>query len=220
MLLRADAAESFLPHKIMVVPFAAYALDEAGFVTKHHSCRTTIILHDGKWSDQPFDKLVMDDIVGIGSDPELDDMLCIQIGSTVAVLLSGTKDKLNLIGSDKAKSIVGSLLLGSDIEIVARKNVAMWGWYEPSSPAVRLARQKDGNYGNVSEQSSLLFLSLCTQTSLMFLIVRVAIRGHETVSSVHYQVFICVSERVCQRICIGNGKRECPTPSRSRQSGL
>ena len=142
MLLRADAAESFLPHKIMVVPFAAYALDEAGFVTKHHSCRTTIILHDGKWSDQPFDKLVMDDIVGIGSDPELDDMLCIQIGSTVAVLLSGTKDKLNLIGSHKAKLIVGSLLLGSDIEIVARKNVAMLGWYEPSSPAVRLARQK------------------------------------------------------------------------------
>ena len=83
MLLRADAAKSFLPHKIMVVPFAAYALDEAGFVTKHHSCRTTIILHDGKWSDQPFDELVMDDIVGIGSDPELDDMLCIQIGSTV-----------------------------------------------------------------------------------------------------------------------------------------
>ena len=83
LLLRADAAESFLPHKIMVVPFAAYALDEAGFVTKHHSCRTTIILHDGKWSDQPFDELVMDDIVGIGSDPELDDMLCIKIGSTV-----------------------------------------------------------------------------------------------------------------------------------------
>ena len=44
------------------------------------------------------------------------------------------KDKLNLIGSHKAKLIVGSLLLGSDIEIVARKNVAMWGWYEPSSP--------------------------------------------------------------------------------------
>ena len=171
--------------------FAAYALDEAGFATKHHSCRTTIILHDGKWSDQPFDKLVMDDIVGIGSDPELDDMLCIQIGSTVAVLLSGTKDKLNLIGSDKAKSIVGSLLLGSDIEIVARKNVAMLGWYDHLLLLCVWLGKKDGNYGNVSDCS--FVVSVIVYTNLTYV-------PHSSCSNSGPQdCFILPSFYLCQR---------------------
>lgn len=168
------------PNEIVAVPFSAYALDEAGFITKHRSCKTTIIVHGGKWSDQPFDELVMDDIVGIGSDAELDNMLCVQIESTVAVLLSGTTDKLNLIQPDKAKLIIASL--GSDIEIVDRKTVAMRGLYEPSSPAVRLARQKDGNYGNVSDLCCFCFCRCVDKpNSNAPLTVCVAVWGNEIV---------------------------------------
>lgn len=170
------------PDEIVAVPFSAYALDEAGFITKHRSCKTTIIIHGGKWSDQPYDELVMDDIAGIGSDAELDSMLCVQIESTVAVLLSGTTDKLNLVEPDKAKLIVASLALGSDIEIVDRKTVAMSGLYEPSSPAVRLARQKNGNYGNVSDLCCFCFCRCVDKPhSHAPLTVRVAVRGNEIV---------------------------------------
>ena len=123
----------------MVAPFKAYAVDEAGD-TKHRSCKTTIIVHGDstmKWSDQPFDELVMDDIAGIPSDSELiDDMLCLQLGPCVAVLVSGTnltvQDELKLIGSDKTGEIVHQIKndmfksgSGIELEIVQRKYIAI-----------------------------------------------------------------------------------------------
>ena len=157
-------------HKIMVAPFSAYKVDEAGD-TKHRSCKKTIIVHgkEGgtmKWSDQPFDELVMSDIP---SDSELnDDMLCLQVGSYVAALVSGTHTNSSvqdeaaasvvIIGSDETDDIVhqlkrdmfegGSVSVGIEVKIVERKSIAIHEWYQPSTHAVRLARSTDQNSGN------------------------------------------------------------------------
>jgi len=157
-------------HKIMVAPFSAYKVDEAGD-TKHRSCKKTIIVHgkEGgtmKWSDQPFDELVMSDIP---SDSELnDDMICLQVGSYVAALVSGTHTNSSvqdeaaasvvIIGSDETDDIVhqlkrdmfegGSVSVGIEVKIVERKSIAIQGWYQPSTHAVRLARSTDQNSGN------------------------------------------------------------------------
>lgn len=157
-------------HKIMVAPFSAYKVDEAGD-TKHRSCKKTIIVHgkEGgtmKWSDQPFDELVMSDIP---SDSELnDDMLCLQVGSYVAALVSGTHTNSSvqdeaaasvvIIGSDETDDIVhqlkrdmfegGSVSVGIEVKIVERKSIATHGCYQPSTHAVRLARSTDQNSGN------------------------------------------------------------------------
>jgi len=159
-------------HKIMVAPFSAYKVDEAGD-TKHRSCKKTIIVHgkEGgtmKWSDQPFDELVMSDIP---SDSELnDDMLCLQVGPCVAALVSGIHTNSSIqdegegaslviiLGSDETDDIVhqlkrdmfegGIVSVGIEVEIVERKSIAISQWYKPSTPAVRLARSTDGNTGN------------------------------------------------------------------------
>lgn len=140
----------------LVVPFSAYKVDNATGDTHHRSCRKTIIVHGKvKWPDQPFEELLMGDISVFPSIGE--DLLCLQVGSSVGALVTSNKPAAPIIiGSDAAEEIINRLKKDMAIEesadvevkVVDRKTIAMHGWYQPSTPATRLARSSDQNVGN------------------------------------------------------------------------
>ena len=108
-----------------------------------------------KWSDQPFEELPMGAISDIPSAG--DALLCLQVGSSVGALVTLDKSASPIIiGSDAAEEIINRLKKDMAIEesadvevkVVDRKTIAMHGWYQPSTPATRLARSSDQNVGN------------------------------------------------------------------------
>ena len=144
-------------HQVMVTPFNAYGPAE------HNSCKKTIIIRKKaerlEWSDQPFREVEVDDIANMTALPN-DDMLCIQVGSTVgAVLLSSSSKSFRdefILGSNAAENILHQLktemVKGDDddidFDVVNRKSIVMSGQYLPATPAEKARRSRDNNSGN------------------------------------------------------------------------
>lgn len=112
-----------------------------------------------EWSDQPFREVEVDDIANMTALPN-DDMLCIQVGSTVgAVLLSSSSKSFRdgfILGSNAAENIIHQLktemVKGGDddivFDVVNRKSIVMSGQYLPATPAEKARRSRDDNSGN------------------------------------------------------------------------
>lgn len=154
---------------VVVNQFNAYV--EFNGVTVHRSCSTTIIVQRSdavnntdkiQWTDRPFPEL----FVGGHSDllsaqPNLDDVLCLQMGSMVGALFSSLTgppyavESVTLLGAQNTERILEQMkeeMKNADdhleFRVVERKSIVMVGWYKPSSPKVKLARSHDGNSGN------------------------------------------------------------------------
>lgn len=144
-------------HQVMVTPFNAYG------PAVHNSCKKTIIIRRKaerlEWSDQPFREVEVDDIANMTA-LQNDDMLCIQVGTTVgAVLLSSSSKSFRdefILGSNAAETILHQLKTemvkggddAMDINVVNRKSIVMNSPYLPGTPAEKARRSRDDNSGN------------------------------------------------------------------------
>eukprot|EP00957_Ditylum_brightwellii_P205401 15343727-Ditylum_brightwellii.AAC.1 len=148
---------------VMVTPFNAYI--SRGDVVEHETCKKTIIVQRMtgqmlKWADQPFRELKVDDIaqISLPSPQANDDMLCLQVGSTVgAVVASNAKYSVQdtcLLSSNLTEHIVHQLKSGLvettdlEFEVVNRKSIFVSGWYIPNSPEAKAKRFRDVDSGN------------------------------------------------------------------------
>ena len=134
-----------------VVPFDAYKYDSKKHVEEHRTCAKLIIPQSEKvtldWVDQPFQVIRYDNIDSYISD----DLLCLQLGSTVGLIFNDTKP----VPSESYSTILETLQTtmmpkSNDVEfrVVDRKVVAFSGWYQPASEKVIELRKKDLNCGN------------------------------------------------------------------------
>lgn len=134
-----------------VVPFDAYKYDSIKHVEEHRTCTKLIIPQSEKitldWVDQPFQVIRYDNIDSYISD----DLLCLQLGSTVGLIFNDTKPVPSESYSTILKTLQTTMMPKSnDVEfrVVDRKVVAISGWYQPASEKVIEGRKKDDNCGN------------------------------------------------------------------------
>ena len=137
--------------EIHVVPFDAYKYDSIKHVEEHRTCAKLIIPQSEKitldWVDQPFQVIRDDNIDRYITD----DMLCLQLGSTVGLIFNDTKP----VPSESYRTILKTLQTtmmqnSNDVEfrVADRKVVALSGWYQLASEKVIEDRKKNDNCGN------------------------------------------------------------------------